>query len=229
MGRMGVKSDARYGILIVKRPGQHSHSELDMNAHPKHQPGKTMKTPFYSTRIVLVAAALLTTVHAHAADSTDWASQFAGLDGISVSCVRTIEKKYTTSVCDQLKSHAVKALEKAGIAVEDSGTVFSRSQDGVLVPPSGFKQPLNLIINVRATEPGPLGMDVQVNASITYAEAIEKDGTNVTARKGELLLWRTGATASGSGGSKRFINVITGAMTKRMDVILKLLDEHWTR
>ena len=181
------------------------------------------------TRLVAIAAIVLAGFAAHAADQTDWRAQFKGLSGVSISCVQTIKKKYASRVCNKLKNHAAAKLKKAKIPHEIGETVFSKSKNTPAVPPGTLDNALNLIIHVRATDPGPLGMDVRVNASITYKAAVESGTEGSAPRSGELLLWQTGATAAGTGGTKKLERAMTGAIKKRMNGLLDLLEVNWAR
>ena len=181
------------------------------------------------TRLMVITAMVLAGSAAHAAEQTDWQVQFKGLSGVSISCVRTIKKKYASRVCNKLKEHAATKLSKAKIPHEVGETIFSKSKDTAPVPLGTMDNALNLIIHVRATDPGPLGMDVRVNASVSYKAAVESGTKGSTPRSGELLLWQTGATAAGTGGTKKLERAMTGAIKKRMNGLLDLLEENWSR
>ena len=155
-------------------------------------------------------------------EPVDWRAQFAGLDGVSIACLHTIKRKYAETACQQLLDHAAETLEKSGVRHAVAGSFYSK--DPAPKPTEAFSNPLNLTIYVRATDPDPLGMDIRMNASVTYSAAIEKDGT-ATPRRGELLLWQNGTT--GAGAASKLQPAIVAASKKRMDEILDHIQESW--
>jgi len=183
--------------------------------------------------VILVALTMGTTTHAQVQKQSDWEAQFAGLSGVSISCIRTIKKNYASRVCDALKSHAAKRLSAADIPNVNGETVFSKSKDTPQIPPSSIAEGLNLTIYVRATDPGPLGMDVRVNASVSFEGAVEASATTgldqAAGRRGELLLWQTGVTSAATGGTRKLERAVIGAVKKRMNGILDALEENWAR
>lgn len=129
------------------------------------------------------------------AEPVDWSAQFVGLDGVAITCIRTIKRDYTERAYQQLMGHAASALKQYGIPHVVAGTYYNR--DPAPEPTSLLSNPLNLTIHLRATEPNPLGIDIRMNTSVSYAAAVEKDG-NKTPRRGELLMWQHGTTGAGS-------------------------------
>jgi hypothetical protein len=158
------------------------------------------------------------------AEPVDWSAQFAGLDGVAITCIRTIERNYAERACQQLMDHAASALKQYGVPHVVAGSYYSR--DPAPEPTSLLANPLNLTIHVRATDPNPLGMDIRINASVSYTAAVEKDG-NTAPRRGELLMWQHGTT--GAGSAQKLEPAIVQASKKRMDVLLNHINEGWQR
>tara|TARA_R110002020_G_C16317621_1_gene774442 strand:- start:5829 stop:6389 length:561 start_codon:yes stop_codon:yes gene_type:complete len=181
-------------------------------------------------KAIILASIIATTGQNALAQNTfseepvDWRAQFAGLDGVAITCLRTIERKYAERACQQLIDHASEALEKSGIPNVSMGTFYSR--DPAPKATDSFNNPLNLTIYVRATDPDPLGMDIRMHASVSYSAAVEKDGS-MTPRGGELLMWQNGTT--GAGLASKLEPAIIGASKKRMDEILSHINESWQR
>ncbi len=180
---------------------------------------RLLKTTF----VVLLAQSC---VSAQAQEDIDWKKQLAGLDGVSISCMRNIKRKYANRVCDGLMKHAAEKLKDGEIPHETVGTAYDRG----FAPgqPSELKTPLNLTFHVRATKPGPLGMDVRMSASVSYTAAIQAE-SETTPRRGELLMWQNGVTSSATGGTRKLERAVLKFSKKRMEGILTLIDEHWSR
>ncbi len=161
--------------------------------------------------------------NANADDATDWKAQFTGLDGVAVSCVRNLERKYTGRICKTLMDHITARLKKLGIAHEELGTSYRR--DATPPKAEALKAPLHLTVLVRATNPNPLGIDVRLNATVAYRAAVEQGGT--TPRTGHLLIWQNGLT--GAGPRKQLEKAATKVARERVDLFLEHIERNWAR
>lgn len=154
----------------------------------------------------------------------DWQKQLKGLNGVSITCLRTLDRDYALRICNSLIDHAAKALTKSGVAHENRGTFdINKAYPD---PQSKFTAPLNLTIHMRATNPNPLGIDVRIHASVTYQGAVES-GSSTQPRAGELLMWQHGLT--GSGPRRRLERAVIKTAKERMDDFLEIIDEHWEK
>ena len=178
----------------------------------------------YRKAAALASMIALSGTDVQAQETTDWRAQFAGLDGVSISCMRTIKRKYAARVCKKLMEHAATRLSDMDVPHEVMGTAYDRGyRPG---PSKTFKTPLNLTIHVRATKPGPLGMDIRISASVTYTAATQDGGA---ARQGELLMWQNGLTAATDGSTKKLERAAVPVAQKRMGEFLEFIKADWAR
>ncbi len=160
---------------------------------------------------------------ANAEETVGWKAQFAGLEGVAISCLRNLERKYTDRICQKLTDHIAGKLQTQGVAHEVLGTSYRRDA----TPPKSktFRVPLHLTVLVRATNPNPLGMDIRFNATVPYKAAVEQGGASP--RSGHLLIWQNGMT--GAGARKRLEKAATKVAKERVDLFLAHIESSWAR
>ena len=157
-------------------------------------------------------------------DNTDWTAQFAGLDGVAVSCLRNLERRYTARICTTLMDYAAEKLKGLGIAYEVLGMLYSRG--ATPVPAKTLAKPLHLTVLVRATNPNPLGIDLRIDASVAYKAAVEQEGSSAP-RSGHLLMWQNGLT--GAGPQKQLEKAAVKVAKERMDILFGHIETGWSR
>ena len=172
-------------------------------------------------RFMLLAVAALATIPAHA--ETDWPAQFAGLDGVAVTCISSYEADRARRICDEMSTHVLARAEKAGAKAVATGYF----KEGAETParPDAFARPLDITIFIRGAA-NPDGLFVATRASVAYEGAVEAGGAG-PGRSGELVLYER--STLGTGPLSRLTPAIISAAKDRLEPFMVRLEENWPR
>ena len=154
--------------------------------------------------------------------ASDWPKQFAGLDGVALSCKDHSDGGYGRELCESYLKEVEQTIAKAGVPVINQG--FFRHDEDQPKKPEEFENPLNVKLFIRGTAGGTIAIQLRSRASVTYEAAVEK-GVEGEGRSGELVVWERSVT--GSGPSKQLRPAISQAMVSRSSSLLGAVSKHW--
>lgn len=150
------------------------------------------------------------------------AAQFAGLDGIALTCIDHSDGSYGERLCNDYLESIETALASAGVPVTKQG--YFRHDAEHPGKPAGYATPLNWTLFIRGTAGNTVAIQLRARASVSYEAAVER-GTDSLGRRGELVMWERSVT--GSGRAADLINPIREAMTTRSSAFLGNVTAHW--
>lgn len=171
-------------------------------------------------RILFCVIVLCVGLPAHA--QTNWANQFAGLDGVALSCLDHSDGGYGGALCSAYLSGLEKELGAAKVPFVNLGAYRPDGEEPAV--PDDFGKALNVRLFIRGTAGEQIAIQLRARASVTFEAAVEKGGDGA-GRSGELVIWENAVT--GSGPSAPLRDAISQAIASRSQTLLENLAEHW--
>lgn len=156
------------------------------------------------------------------AAQTNWQNQFAGLDGVALSCLDHSDGGYGGELCSAYLTVLERELGAAKVPFVNLGSYRPDGTEPSV--PDDFGKALNVRLFIRGTAGEQVAIQLRARASVTYAAAVEA-GDDAPGRSGELVIWENAVT--GSGPSAPLRDAISQAIASRSQTLLENLAEHW--